>query len=347
MTDPPLTAYYDGLHVCVTGGAGFIGSHLVERLLSIGAHVTVIDDLSGSDYSHVAEMLDTHSTRYRFVHGSILEPAALAEAFAGHKTVGDANGAGVDIVFHEAALGSVPASLKEPARFHSVNAEGTLRVLKAARECSARRVVYAASSSAYGDQPTLPKVESQISEPLSPYAESKLAGERLMFVWARSYGLSTVSLRYFNVFGPRQRPDTPYAAVIAAFASALLEDRPPTIYGDGSQTRDFTYIDNVVQANLQAGASQRALVGEIINVGTGTRLSIRKLLSLMAEYLGVDAAPRFNSPREGDVLHSLADITRARTLLGYEPIVSVEEGLRKTVEWYRSQMERSGVDGPL
>jgi nucleoside-diphosphate-sugar epimerase len=325
MGEPPLKAFYEGLGVCITGGAGFIGSHLAERLLGLGAHVTVIDDLSNSSFDHVASMLDGYGRQYRFVHASILEPGGLDDAIAG-----------ADIVFHEAALGSVPRSVEQPERFHAVNATGTLRVLEAARSWSVRRVVYAASSSAYGDQPTLPKRESQMPQPRSPYAQSKLSGEHAMAVWAACYGLSTVSLRYFNVFGPRQRADSAYAAVIPAFAQALLDGRAPTIYGDGSQTRDFTHVDNVVQANLLAGASPRELQGEVVNIGAGGRISIKRLLTLIAELLGVDALPRYEAGRPGDVADSMAEIAAAKELLGYEPIVSVEDGLSRTVAWFRA-----------
>ncbi|MFG0251861.1 MAG: NAD-dependent epimerase/dehydratase family protein, partial [Phycisphaerales bacterium JB038] len=243
------------------------------------------------------------------------------------------------VVFHEAALGSVPASVEDPLRFQEVNSTGSVRVLRAARKANAARLIYAASSSAYGDQPDLPKVETQIPQPLSPYAQTKLSAEHMLAVWSACYGLSTISLRYFNIFGPRQRADTAYAAVIAAFASALLRDEQATIFGDGEQTRDFTCVDNVVQANLLAGACPKDLKGEVVNIGMGGQVSINELYRLMAAALGKEAQPLYADVRAGDVMHSRADISLARDLIGYDPQVSVEEGLKKTMEWYRENDE--------
>ena len=339
MDDKDLQQFYHDRPVCVTGGAGFIGSHLAERLLRMGALVTVLDDLSGSDDSHPRAMGEKYGRQYRFLHGSILDDEALAEAL--DRAAAGKNGEKRGVVFHEAALGSVPASLNDPFGYHRVNAEGTMRVCAAATKAGVRRLVYAASSSAYGEQPELPKVETQLPQPLSPYAQSKLAGEHILAVWAHCYGLSTVSLRYFNIFGPRQRADTAYAAVIAAFASALLDGREAVIYGDGGQTRDFTYIENVISANLRAGATKMNLRGEVMNIGTGERITINELYTLMAEYLGVEEKVRHDPPRAGDVRHSLADISLARKLIGYAAPVSAREGLKPTVEWYRQQYEQS------
>ncbi|HYE61657.1 MAG TPA: NAD-dependent epimerase/dehydratase family protein [Phycisphaerales bacterium] len=323
-----LRSVYSGQTVCVTGGTGFIGGHLVDALVSLGATVSVIDDLSNSTLEHLSGLIELEPERVRFTHASILDDDALADAAQG-----------AQIILHLAALGSVPRSMLEPQRYWSVNATGTLRVLEAARKVSARRVVFAASSSAYGDQPTLPKVETQPLNPLSPYAASKIAGEQLLSVWARCYGLSTVSLRYFNVFGPRQPADSAYAAVVAAFAKALIAGEPPTIYGDGAQTRDFTYVSNAVLATLLAGASQAPLSGQVLNVGTARRISIAELATIMAQQTGQPhLQPAHKPERAGDVKHSLADISAARQLIGYEPVATLEEGLAETVEWYRRSL---------
>ena len=240
---------------------------------------------------------------------------------------------------HLAALGSVPKSVEEPQRTWSVNATGTLRVLEAARNAPAERVVLAASSSAYGDQPELPKVETQGSQPLSPYATSKLAGELLLSTWSHCYGISTVSMRYFNIFGPRQSADSAYAAVIAAFGKALLAGKPPTIFGDGAQTRDFTFVANAVLATLLGGSSNKPLKGEVMNIGVGKRVSITELAIMMAERAGVPhLRPQYLPARPGDVKHSLADISRARALIGYEPFASLEDGLTETIEWFKRSL---------
>lgn len=320
-----LRTAYDGVPVCVTGGAGFIGGHVVDALLSLGASIRVLDDLSNSSLEHLAGLMELEPDRVRFTHGSILDDEAMADASRGAR-----------VIIHLAALGSVPRSIEEPQRTWSVNATGTLRVLEAARKVGARRVVFAASSSAYGDQPTMPKVETQPPMPLSPYAASKLAGEQLLAVWAKCYSLSTVSLRYFNIFGPRQSADSAYAAVVAAFAKSLIAGEAPTIYGDGGQSRDFTYVSNAVLATLLAGASPAPLAGQVLNVGTGRRVTVLELASLMAQHTGqTHVSPRMQAERAGDVRHSLADIGAARQLLGYEPVISLEDGLGETVEWYR------------
>ena len=328
MPDPPLDLEraYTGRRVCVTGGAGFIGSHLAEALDKLGAEVSVIDDLSCGSLENLAALGD----RVRFVRGSILEPADLAEATAG-----------AEVIFHVAALTSVPASVETPQPYHRINATGTLGVLEAARAAGARRVIYAASSSAYGDRGKAALVESLAPQPASPYAASKCAGELMLSAYAHCYGLSGVSLRYFNIFGPRQRPDSPYAAVIPLFGTALLHGDTPTIYGDGSQSRDFTPVANAVRANLLAGASARSLRGETVNVACGRRCTVSEVLEKMAAILGVEAAPAFAPPRVGDILHSQASIERAADLLGYEPVVHMEEGLKETLEWMREQ--ESGV----
>ena len=344
-----LRARFDGVRVCVTGGAGFIGGHLVDALASVGAIVTVIDDLSSSTLDHLGELIDLDPERVRFVHGSILDDDALADA------VGDP---GVDTVFHLAAIGSVPRSIKEPQRTWSVNASGTVRVLEAARRAGVRRVVFAASSSAYGggaeapratnghkpaaSAPTspgaVPLAETATPSPLSPYAASKLAGEAALAGWARSLDMSAVSLRFFNIFGPRQSADSAYAAVIAAFAKRLLAGEPPIIYGDGRQSRDFTHVSNAVLACLLAATSERPLRGEIINVGSGRSTTLLELLAAMQHACSITnpPPPRFEPLRAGDVRHSLADLSRARDLLGYAPIVNLEDGLTDTLAWYRA-----------
>lgn len=327
----PLRDFYQARNVCVTGGAGFIGGHLVDALLSLGATISVIDDLSNSTLENLAPLMELEPDRIRFVHASILDDDALADALQGAATV-----------FHLAALGSVPLSIEQPQRTWSVNTTGTLRVLQAARAAPAQRVVFAASSSAYGEQPELPKVESQLPQTLSPYAASKLAGEHLMQAWAHSYGLSTVSLRYFNIFGPRQAADSAYAAVIAAFAKALSAGQSPVIFGDGTQSRDFTFVGNAVLATLLAGASSKPLKGEVVNVGTGRQVSVTDLALMLAPRFGQpQLRPTFQPARPGDVKHSLADVSRARQVLGYEPFATLEVGLDETVEWFKKSLAKA------
>jgi nucleoside-diphosphate-sugar epimerase len=320
-----LRSAYQGREVCVTGGAGFIGGHLVDALHALGARVRVLDDLSNSTLEHLSGLIELDPDHVRFVHGSILDDEAVSEAIASRA-----------IVFHLAAMGSVPRSIEQPQRTWSVNATGTLRVLEAARAADATRVVIASSSSVYGDQPELPKVETMPLRPLSPYAASKAAVEHLAGSWSQSYGLSTACLRYFNVFGPRQAADNAYAAVVAAFAKRLLAGEAPVIYGDGSATRDFTYVSNAVLATLLAGCAKGPLTGQAMNVGTGTRISIGDLAVEMAKLVGSpQVTPKYSERRAGDVSHSLADIARARQLIGYEPIASVQQGLADTLEWYK------------
>ncbi len=310
-------------HYLVTGGAGFVGSHLVHALLARGDQVRVLDDLSTGR----AENLPASGAE--LVKGSITDPAACRRACAG-----------VDGVFHQAAQVSVPRSVEAPLESYRINVMGTLQVLEACRENGVRRVVFAASSAAYGDAPELPKVETMPARPLSPYASGKLAGEELLRVYGELHGMRTVSLRYFNVFGPRQADDSPYTGVIAIFARALLENRRAKIFGDGAQTRDLTYVDNVVAANL--AAMQRELpAGIVINVGTGERVSVLDVYREMARALGSELEPQHAPPRAGDVRDSLADIRRARELLGYVPQMHWREGLARTVAWYRERASSS------
>ncbi|HEY1921791.1 MAG TPA: NAD-dependent epimerase/dehydratase family protein [Tepidisphaeraceae bacterium] len=310
---------FDGRPVLVTGGAGFIGSHLVAALDELEAKITVLDDLSaGGNPKSLPRGVE-------FVHGSILDESALQKCSAGR-----------EFVFHQAALGSVPQSMEEPVRFQLVNSTGTLNVLEAARKAKVHRVMFAASSSAYGDSATLPKIESMPTAARSPYAATKVAAEALLGAYSAGMGIDTVSLRYFNIFGPRQRADSAYAAVIAAFAKALLAGKRPTIFGDGEQSRDFTYVENAVQANLLAARRSERLEGAVINVACGIRVTVNELASRMAKWLNrEDLKPNYLAERAGDVKHSQADIGLARRMLGYEPIVDFATGLDATMKWYR------------
>lgn len=328
-----LRPVFDGKAVCVTGGAGFIGGHLVDALFGLGASVSVIDDLSNSNAQHVAELIDLDPDRVRFVHASILDDVALDEAVQG-----------AAYVFHLAAMSSVPRSIAEPERSLVVNTLGTARVAQAALKAGAKRIVYSASSSAYGDLDTgnSPKIESLAPAPLSPYAVGKLSGEHIMRSWSASYGISTVSLRYFNIFGPRQPADSPYSAVIAVFARKLLAGEAPKIFGDGLQSRDFTYVTNAVLANLLGAASPRALAGEVVNIGSGHSITLNDLYRILAEKC---AAPHINPvyepARVGDVKHSLADISAATELLGYRPIAQLSDGIEETLAWYERAFAES------
>jgi len=324
-------AAFRGGRALVTGGAGFIGSHLTEALLALGASVTVIDDLSGADGTNLDALRTSAGDRLRVVRGSILDRGVL----------GDASG-GARWVFHQAALGSVPRSVEQPRGFHEVNTTGTFNVLEAARAAGADRVVFAASSSAYGDAAALPKVETMAPQPLSPYAATKVAGEALMRAWAHSYreggGTDTACLRYFNIFGSRQNANSAYAAVIAAFAKALLAEEPPVIYGDGAQSRDFTHVHNAVHANLLAAARPGRIGGAVFNVACGQRVTVTELAERMAAALGrPDLRPRYLPERAGDVKHSVAGLDHARAALGYAPIVDFPSGLAATVGWYARQ----------
>jgi len=305
----------------VTGGAGFIGSHIASALASGGARVRVIDDLS----TGYRENLDEITGDLDFVQGSLADEASLAKAIED-----------VELVFHEAAIPSVPRSIENPRQTHIASVESTFSLLLAAREHKVRRVVYAASSSAYGDQPTLPKVETMLPEPLSPYAVAKLVGEHYCQVFTRVYGLETVSLRYFNVFGPRQDPSSQYSGVVSRFISDLLGGNRPVIYGDGEQSRDFTYIQNVVDANVKAAESTKG-VGQVVNIANGERISLNQLLDELKSLTGKpDVVADYQKPRAGDVKHSLADITRARQLLGFEPRVGLRPGLELTIDWWKN-----------
>ncbi len=307
----------------VTGGAGFIGSHLAATLLARGEEVRIADSLITGKEANLAVL----NGKAEVLRGDLADPAFSRRATDG-----------IDLVLHQAAIPSVPRSVSDPLTSNRANIDATLALLVGARDAGVRRVVYAASSSAYGDTPTLPKREDMPTNPLSPYALQKLVGEQYLQLFTKLYGLETVSIRYFNVFGPRQDPSSPYSGVIALFVSRLLAGQPPTITGDGEQTRDFTYVDNVVDGVLRA-ATAPDVSGLVINVATGHRISINHLYRTLQQLLGSNLAPIYAAARAGDVRDSLADITRAQQLLGYEPRVSFEEGLRRTVEWYRSELE--------
>jgi UDP-glucose 4-epimerase len=307
--------------IVVTGGAGFIGSHLVEALLAGGDRVRVVDNLATGHRSNLAHLGDA----FEWVEGDLADFETCRSAVEG-----------ADGVLHQAAIPSVPRSVREPIGSHESGPTATLNVLEASRQSgTVRRVVFAASSSAYGDTETLPKHEGMLPVPLSPYAAGKLAGEHYVTVYARTMGLDAVSLRYFNVFGPRQDPSSPYSGVISLFSKALAEGRRPTIFGDGHQTRDFTFVANVVHANLLALRSGRTLGGAVYNVGTGRRISLRELVEQLNDALGTDLSPEFGPAREGDVRDSQADLSSIRSGLGYEPIVDFEEGLRETIAWMK------------
>jgi UDP-glucose 4-epimerase len=303
----------------VTGGAGFIGSHLTERLWRDGQRVRVLDNFSTGKREHLA--FAEGGDRLDVVKGDITDLAQMTEV---------ARGAGV--IFHQAAMRSVPRSIDDPVGANQQNVTGTLNVLIAAQRARVRRVVYASSSSVYGDRPDLPKREDQAPAPVSPYAVSKLAGEHYSAVWSRLYGVETVALRYFNVFGPRQDPASQYAAVIPAFIQAALAGQPLEVHGDGTQSRDFTYIDNVVEANLLAAHAPEA-AGEVFNVGCGSRMSLLEIIRFLETILGRPLGRRHTARRVGDVDHTQADIGKAKRLLGYSPLVEFETGLRRTVEF--------------
>jgi nucleoside-diphosphate-sugar epimerase len=304
----------------VTGGAGFIGSNIVEQLLAQGDSVRVLDNFATGKRENLAPFL----SRIEVVEGDLRDDAALARA------VND-----IDYVLHQGAMASVPRSIAEPVETSEINVLGTIRLLAAAARARVRRVVYAASSSAYGDQPVPEKVETLIPMPLSPYAAAKLAGEYFCQAFSRSMGLEAVGLRYFNVFGPRQDPFSQYSAVIPLFVSAILEDRSPTIHGDGTQTRDFTYVENNVRANILAATTTKPVAGRVINIACGTSYSLLDLVRVINETLGKDVKPAFGPSRVGDVKNSLADITLARELLGYEVFVDFNEGMRRAITWYK------------
>jgi len=309
----------------VTGGAGFIGSHLADRLLADGWEVRVLDDFSSGREDNLAEA----GRRVEILKGDVRDADLLATALAG-----------VEVAFHQAAVPSVPRSIAEPLRTHDVNVNGTLNLLEQARNAGVRRVVYAASSSAYGDTPTLPKIETMPATPMSPYALQKYVGEVYCRLYAELYGLETVALRYFNIFGPRQNPDSEYAAVIPRFLRACLLGERPRIYGDGEQTRDFTFVADAVSANVLAADAPRAS-GRVMNVGGGGRTSLNALLAAIREVTNSTLEAIHEPGRAGDVRDSLASLDRARDLIGYAPQVDLREGLRRTLESMQAQVEAS------
>jgi nucleoside-diphosphate-sugar epimerase len=312
----------------VTGGAGFIGSHLVERLVGLGRSVRVVDNfLTGR-----RENLAPFAGRFEMIEGDLSDPAVCARACAG-----------VRVVLHQAAQGSVPRSVDDPATSHRHNVQATFNLLNAAREAGVKRFIFAASSSAYGESPTLPKVETMPPAPLSPYAVQKLMGEYYCSAFWRCYGMETISLRYFNVFGPRQNPQGQYAAVIPAFITAMLAGRPPTIYGDGEQSRDFSYIDNVVDANL-AAVDAKALHGEVVNVACHDRVTLNEVVVQLNRLLGTNIQPTYAPARAGDIKHSFADIRLAEQVIGYRPTVTFAAGLARTIAWYRQHLESHRAD---
>jgi UDP-glucose 4-epimerase len=303
----------------VTGGAGFIGSHIAEALVARGDRVRVLDNLSTGRLSN----LDGLRGRIEFVEGDVADAPLVAELVRG-----------ADCVFHEAALASVPRSVEAPLDTNAACVTGTVTVLDAARRAGVRRVVYAASSAAYGDRPDSPKRESHLPSPTSPYGAAKLAGEYYCQAFTATYGFETVCLRYFNVFGPRQDPNSPYSAVIPRFIAAMLAGRPPVVYGDGRQSRDFVFIADVVRANLLA-AEATGVAGRTLNVGTGRGTDLLHLLDVLNRLLRTSIAPQHDPPRPGDIRESLADITQAQTLLGYRPQIEFDEGLRRSIDYYR------------
>ena len=308
----------------VTGGAGFIGSHIVDRLRARGEDVRILDDFSSGKRENIPQGVEV-------VEGSVADLATAQRAAAG-----------CDVVIHQAAIPSVPRSVKDPVSSNRANVEGTLNMLVAARDGGARRLVFAGSSSVYGESAVLPKREDMRPAPLSPYALQKLIGEQYCQMFTRLYGLETVTTRYFNVFGPRQQPGSPYSGVISLFIESLAQNQAPKVHGDGRQTRDFTFVADVVTGVLKA-AETPGVAGEVINVAAGGRISLLELIRTIQLVLKTDVEPVFGPVREGDVRDSQADIAKARHLLGFEPQVSLEDGLRKTVEWYQSNLSSSRV----
>ena len=315
------------MNVLVTGGGGFIGSHLVEALIWRGASVRALDNLTTGHRANLAGALAHPEAQriFTFIEGDITDRKTVQEAIKG-----------VEYVLHQAALPSVQRSVEDPVTSNLVNVEGTLNVLVAAHEAGVRRVVYASSSSVYGDAPQLPKIESMPTNPLSPYAVSKLAAEAYCRAFTRVYGLETVSLRYFNVFGPRQDPNSLYAAVLPRFIEALLCQTPPVIYGDGTQSRDFTYIENVVQANLLA-LDAVGVAGEVFNIACGESVTLKAVLRYLAKSSNQAVEPDYQAPRAGDIKHSLADISKAERMLGYRPVIPFREGLQRTFDVFRQR----------
>ena len=313
----------------VTGGAGFIGSHIAEQLLRQQHSVRVVDDFSTGKMANI-EGLGGNLDVFKV---DIAEPSGLAAAFRG-----------ADYIVHQAAIPSVPKSMKDPVTSNRANVDGTLNVLVAARDAGVKRVVYASSSSVYGDSPTLPKHEQMTPDPLSPYGAQKLFGEMYCKLFWRAFGLETVALRYFNVFGPRQDATSQYSGVLAKFIPAVLQDRQPVIYGDGSQSRDFTYVANVVAANLQA-CTAPGIAGEVFNIACGDRITVTGMLEQINKITSRNVRPLFEPPRMGDILHSQADVSKARSRMNYQPQTTFTEGLRYTVEWYRDNLASTAVAG--
>lgn len=305
----------------VTGGGGFIGSHLVEGLLARGWDVRVLDNFSTGHRENIKHLIN----QIDLLEGDVTNLTTVRFAVRN-----------IDVVFHQAALPSVARSVANPLESNEVNITGTLNILLAARDAGVKRVVYAASSSAYGNTPTLPKVESMMPMPLSPYAIAKYTGEMYARAFTQLYGLSTISLRYFNIFGPRQDPTTQYAGVIAKFCTCAIEGKPYPVFGDGEQSRDFTYVENVVNANLLA-AEAKLEDATLVNIACGERTSLNQLIAMLNELTNQNLPAQYGPERAGDVRHSLADVTRAGKLLGYEPMVDMREGLKRTLEWYRGQ----------
>lgn len=307
----------------VTGGAGFIGSHIVHRLAQLGRSVRVLDNFSTGKRQNLSEVAD----RIDLIEGDMADPTIARRACEG-----------VDVVLHQAAIPSVPKSVADPVSSHRANVEGTFQLLVAAREAGVRRFVYAGSSSAYGESKTLPKVESMATDPLSPYAVQKLTGEYYCRAFARCYGMQTLTMRYFNVFGPRQDPASQYAAAIPAFVTSILRGQPPTVYGDGEQTRDFTYIDNVVEANLLAARAAKTS-GEVINIACGGHVTVNEIIRDINKLLGKDVKPNYQPSRRGDIRHSWADISLSEKVIGFRPVVSFAEGLRRAIDWYATNLQ--------
>jgi nucleoside-diphosphate-sugar epimerase len=311
----------------VTGGAGFIGSNTVDELVRRGHSVVVLDDLSSGKEDNLAEVRN----KITFIKGSITDIEVVRKAM--HEA---------EYVLHLGARTSVPRSVKDPIETNKINIDGTLNVLVAAKELKVKRVVFAASSSAYGETPTLPKVETMQPQPISPYGVTKFVGELYGQTFGRCYGLENVALRYFNIFGPRQDPGSPYSGVLAKFCTAFLEDTPPIVFGDGEQTRDFTYVENAVQANLLACDAPN-VSGKVFNVGVGGRISLNEVLRELGRITGKTLETKYDPPREGDIRDSQADISQAREFLGYQPQVLFEEGLARTFEWYRETQTKAAV----
>jgi len=311
----------------VTGGAGFIGSNTVDELVRRGHSVVVLDDLSSGKEDNLTEVRN----KITFIKGSITDIEVVRKAM--HEA---------EYVLHLAARTSVPRSVKDPIETNKINIDGTLNVLVAAKELKVKRVVFAASSSAYGETATLPKVETMQPQPISPYGVTKFVGELYGQTFGRCYGLENVALRYFNIFGPRQDPSSPYSGVLAKFCTAFLEDTQPLVFGDGEQTRDFTYVENAVQANLLACEAPN-ISGKVFNVGVGGRVSLNEVIRELGKITGKTLEAKYDPPRDGDIRDSQADISQAREFLGYEPHVTFEEGLARTFEWYRETQAKAAV----